>query len=124
MSSVLDRVLQAARQLGASDVHLKVGSSARFRIKGDLRTVRDVPPLSRDVVQTFALDMMNERQREIFETTFDVDLAYATPDGVRYRVNVFQQRGNIGMVMRLDPSRGPVVREAEPAPGGAGPGRQ
>ena len=103
MSSVLDRVLQAARQLGASDVHLKVGLPPVFRIKGDLRTVRDVPPLSRDVVQTFALDMMSERQREIFETTFDVDLAYATPDGVRYRVNVFQQRGNIGLVMRLIP---------------------
>ena len=58
MSSILDRVLQAARQLGASDVHLKVGLPPIFRIKGDLRTVRDVPPLSRDVLQTFALDMM------------------------------------------------------------------
>src|SRR5215210_7407825 len=103
MSSILDRVLQAARQLGASDVHLKVGLSPIFRIKGDLRTVRDVPPLSREVVQTFALDMMNERQREIFETSWDVDLAYATPDGARYRVNAFQQRGNVGLVMRLIP---------------------
>jgi twitching motility protein PilT len=103
MSSILDRVLQAARQLGASDVHLKVGLPPIFRIKGDLRTVRDVPPLSRDAVQAFALDMMNERQREIFETAWDVDLAYATPDGARYRVNAFQQRGNIGLVMRLIP---------------------
>jgi len=107
MASVLDRVLQAARQLAASDVHLKVGLPPVFRIKGDLRTVRDVPPLTRDVVQTFALDMMTERQREIFETSFDVDLAYATPDGVRYRVNVFQQRGNIGLVMRLIPPEVP-----------------
>src|ERR1041384_5429205 len=107
MGSVLDRVLQAARQLGASDVHLKVGLPPVFRIKGDLRTVRDVPPLTRDIVQTFALDMMTERQREIFETSFDVDLAYATPDGVRYRVNVFQQRGHIGLVMRLIPPEVP-----------------
>lgn len=107
MSSILDRVLQAARQLGASDVHLKVGLPPIFRIKGDLRTVRDVPPLSRDVLQTFALDMMNERQREVFETAWDVDLAYATTDGVRYRVNVFQQRGNVGLVMRLIPPEVP-----------------
>lgn len=107
MASVLDRVLQAARQLGASDVHLKVGLPPVFRIKGDLRTVRDVPPLTRDVVQTFALDMMTERQREVFESALDVDLAYATPDGVRYRVNVFQQRGNIGLVMRLIPPEVP-----------------
>ncbi len=103
MNSIFDRVLQAARQLGASDVHLKVGLPPIFRIKGDLRTVRDVPPLSRDVIQTFALDMMNERQRETFESAWDVDLAYATSDGARYRVNVFQQRGNIGLVMRLIP---------------------
>jgi twitching motility protein PilT len=103
MNSNLDRVLQAARQLGASDVHLKVGLPPIFRIRGDLRTVRDVPPLSRDAIQAFALDLMNERQREIFETTWDIDLAYGTADGVRYRVNVFQQRGNIGLVMRLIP---------------------
>ena len=103
MNSILDRVLQAARQLGASDVHLKAGLPPIFRIKGDLRTVRDVPPLTRDVLQSFALGIMNERQREIFERQWDVDLAYATNDGARYRVNVFQQRGAVGMVMRLIP---------------------
>ncbi len=103
MNSILDRVLQAARQLGASDVHLKAGLPPIFRIKGDLRTVRDVPPLTRDVLQTFALGIMNDRQREIYERQWDVDLAYATNDGARYRVNVFQQRGAVGMVMRLIP---------------------
>src|SRR3989442_5062663 len=96
MSQVLDRVLQAARQLSASDVHLKAGLPPIFRIKGELRTVRDVPPLSREAVQEFALAMMNQRQREIFEKTWDLDLAYATQDGVRYRVNVLQQRGTVG----------------------------
>src|SRR5689334_2361604 len=100
MNAILDRVLQAARQLGASDVHLKTGLPPVFRIRGELRTVRDVPPMSREVVTAFALDMMNDRQRETFEMSWDVDLAYATPDGVRYRVNVFQQRGNVGVVMR------------------------
>ena len=111
MASVLDRVLQAARQLGASDVHLKVGLPPIFRIRGDLRTVRDVPPLSREVLHTFAMDLLTERQREAFETTFDVDLAYATPDGTRYRVNLFQQRGNIGMVMRLIPPEVPAFEK-------------
>ena len=97
MSAILDRVLAAARQLGVSDIHLKVGLPPIFRIKGELRTVRDVPPLSRETLQTFALDMMNEHQRETFENTWDVDLAYAAPGGGRYRVNVFQQRGHIGL---------------------------
>jgi twitching motility protein PilT len=107
MNTVLDRVLQAARQLGASDVHLKAGLPPIFRIKGDLRTVRDVPPLSKEAVQEFAFHMMNPRQKDIFEKTWDVDLAYATPDGVRYRVNVLQQRGMVGVVMRLIPPEVP-----------------
>ncbi len=102
-AQVLDRVLNAARQLGASDVHLKAGLPPIFRIKGELRTVRDVPPLTRESIATFAVHMMNDRQRAEFESTMDVDLAYGTPDGVRYRVNLFQQRGAVGMVLRLIP---------------------
>jgi twitching motility protein PilT len=107
MSQILDRVLGAARQLGASDVHLKAGLPPIFRIKGELRTVRDVPPLTREAIATFAVHMMNERQRADFEQSLDMDLAYGTPDGVRYRVNLFQQRGSIGMVMRLIPPEVP-----------------
>jgi twitching motility protein PilT len=101
MSQILDRVLTAARQLGASDVHLKAGLPPIFRIKGDLRTVRDVPALTREAIAQFAVHMMNDRQREEFEQNLDIDLAYGTPDGVRYRVNLFQSRGSVGMVMRL-----------------------
>jgi twitching motility protein PilT len=103
MTTVLDRVLQAARQLGASDVHLKAGLPPIFRIKGDLRTVKDVPPLTKEVLRNFANAIMSERLRQQFEQTWDADLAYASQDGVRYRVNVFQQRGCVGMVMRLIP---------------------
>jgi twitching motility protein PilT len=106
-SQILERVLSAARQLGASDVHLKAGLPPIFRIKGELRTVRDVPALTREAIATFAVHMMNDRQRAEFETSMDVDLAYSTPDGVRYRVNLFQQRGTVGMVMRLIPPEVP-----------------
>ena len=103
MSNVLDKVLGAARQLGASDVHLKVGLPPIFRVKGDLRTVANVPPLTQEAIEEFGLGMMNPRQRDIFEKNWDVDLAYSTQDGYRYRVNVLQQRGSMGVVMRLIP---------------------
>jgi tetratricopeptide (TPR) repeat protein len=74
MSQILDRVLTAARQLGASDVHLKAGLPPIFRIKGDLRTVRDVPALTREAIAQFAVHMMNDRQRADFETNLDIDL--------------------------------------------------
>src|SRR5262244_2718168 len=103
MESVLDRVLAAARQLGASDVHLKVGLPPIFRIKGELRTVRDVQAVSKEQITEFALSMMTERQRGDYDKYLECDLAYGAPDGVRYRVNVFTQRGQVGMVMRLIP---------------------
>jgi len=107
MTSVLDKVLGAARQLGASDVHLKVGLPPIFRVKGDLRTVANVPPLTKESIEEFGFSMMNARQRDIFDKNWDVDLAYATQEGYRYRVNVLQQRGLMGVVMRLIPPNVP-----------------
>ena len=103
MNQILDHVLGAARQLGASDVHLKAGLPPVFRIKGDLRTLRDTPPLTADVIGTFAVNLMNDTQRASFDKHHDCDLSYGTPDGVRYRVNIFLQRGLHGMVLRIIP---------------------
>jgi twitching motility protein PilT len=107
MVNVLDKVLGAARQLGASDVHLKVGLPPIFRVKGDLRTVANVPPLTKEAIEEFGFSMMNARQRDIFDKNWDVDLAYSTQEGYRYRVNVLQQRGFMGVVMRLIPPNVP-----------------
>ncbi len=107
MSQLLDRVLAAARQLGASDVHLKAGLPPIFRIKGELRTIREVPALSRELLAEFAAHMMNDRQRADFELQLDLDLAYSTPGEGRYRVSLFQQRGSVGMVLRLIPAEVP-----------------
>src|SRR5690349_2949466 len=111
MNQILDHVLGAARQLGASDVHLKSGLPPVFRIRGDLRTLRDTPPLTAEVIGTFAVNLMNEKQRETYDKHHDVDLAYGTPDGVRYRVNVFKQRGQTGMVLRLIPPEVPTFEK-------------
>jgi twitching motility protein PilT len=107
MPQPLDRVLVAARQLGASDVHLKVGLPPILRVKGELRGVKDVGPLSAEAVASFAYAIMNPLQKERFEANHDTDLAYSTSDGSRYRVNVFQQRGAIGVVLRVIPSEVP-----------------
>ncbi len=111
MNQILDHVLGAARQLGASDVHLKAGLPPVFRIKGDLRTLRDTPPLTPEVIGTFAVNLMNEHQRKHFDEHHDADLSYGTPDGVRYRVNIFKQRGQTGMVLRIIPADIPTFEK-------------
>src|SRR6516225_2188422 len=103
MNQILDHVLGAARQLAASDVHLKAGLPPVFRIKRDLRTLRDTPPLPAEAIRAFAVNLMNDKQRETFDRMHEVDLSYGTADGVRYRVNIFKQRGLTGMVLRIIP---------------------
>jgi twitching motility protein PilT len=97
------RVLAAARRLGASDVHLKVGLPPIFRVKGDLRTIRDVPAMEEENIRAFIEHIMNPRQLQDFEKYHECDLAYSTDEGVRFRVNVFMQRGIPGAVLRLIP---------------------
>jgi twitching motility protein PilT len=103
----LERVLGAAKRLGASDVHLKVGLPPIYRIKGDLRTVRDVPPVTQALIEAFAERALNARQRKDFDEFHEVDLAYSTADGVRFRTNLFMQRGVPGLVLRLIPPEVP-----------------
>ena len=108
MTVGIDRVLSAAQRLGASDIHLKVGLPPIFRIKGDLRTVRDVPAITEQALHAFADKLLSERQREEFERLREVDLAYNSPDNHRYRTNIFTQRGVMGMVLRLIPPEVPA----------------
>ncbi len=101
MALPLDQVLQTARQLGASDIHLKVGLPPVFRLKGDLRTVRDVPPFTDEALRAFTERLLNDSQRVAFERDRDIDVAFTDERGGRYRVNVFNQRGHIGIALRI-----------------------
>ncbi|HEX7509121.1 MAG TPA: PilT/PilU family type 4a pilus ATPase, partial [Polyangia bacterium] len=62
---------------------------------------------TKESIEEFGFSMMNARQRDIFDKNWDVDLAYSTQEGYRYRVNVLQQRGLMGVVMRLIPPNVP-----------------
>jgi twitching motility protein PilT len=108
MIELIERILVAAKRLGASDVHLKVGLPPIYRIKGDLRTVRDVPALTQETIETFAHHAMNPHQRKDFETYHECDLAYSTSEGIRFRTNIFMQRGIPGIVLRLIPPEVPA----------------
>ncbi|HVZ71921.1 MAG TPA: ATPase, T2SS/T4P/T4SS family [Polyangia bacterium] len=111
MHALLDRALAAARQLRASDVHLKAGLAPVLRIDGDLRTLSDVPPLSREFLQSLAFSMLNDRRREILDRTGDVALSLVAPDGSRQRVQVSQHRGGTTIAVRLVPAQAPTLEK-------------
>lgn len=93
-----------------SDLHLKVGSPPVFRVKRKL-IFHGQPPLSEKDTKDMAYSLMNEYQRNHFEREKDVDFAYSVQMVGRFRVNVFRQRGSIGMVARRVKTRIPTFTE-------------
>lgn len=107
----LNRILQVAVKGGASDIHLKAGLPPIFRVDGSLLPLRDAKRLTPEDLGKVASDIMSKYQRDEFQKTLDVDLAYGVPGVGRFRVNCFQQRGSIGLVFRIIPFKVNSVEE-------------
>jgi len=99
----LNEILQVALRGGASDIHLKAGLPPMFRVDGNLVPLKDARRLPPEEISRMAFGIMNDYQKEKFKQTNEVDLAYGVPGLGRFRVNVFQQRGTLGMVLRVIP---------------------
>jgi twitching motility protein PilT len=100
---VLDELLVHVLGVGGSDLHLTAGSPPTVRLRGEMQAIEGYPPLSPQVLRETLYGIMTERQRKVFEEAQELDFAYAVPGHARFRVNVFQQRGSIGAVMRMIP---------------------
>ena len=83
----------------ASDVYLTVAKPPMYRIEGKVEPIGDLG-FQVDELRTLATEIMNERQRNEFAEPMEMNLALALPGVARFRVNVFQQRGSVGMVIR------------------------
>src|SRR3954465_6072365 len=107
----LNEILTIALRGGASDIHLKAGLPPMFRVDGSLVPLKDGKRLPPEEVARMAFGIMNEFQKDKFKTTNEVDLAYGVPGLGRFRVNVFQQRGTIGAVLRVIPFKVMSIKE-------------
>src|SRR5262245_16368808 len=101
----IDELLKTAQQAGASDVHLKVGSYPMMRVNGLLAICSEEKRLERADTEAMADAMFTDELREKFRRAQEVDLAYSLPGVGRFRCNVFQQRGSIGLALRVIPVR-------------------
>lgn len=107
----INELLKKASSLGASDIHIKVGSSPIVRIDGALTPMANENRLSQEDTLKLAFSVMSPGQREIFKKKNDLDLAYSVPGLGRFRCNIFIQRGTIGLVFRLIPMKIPTIEE-------------
>lgn len=83
----------------ASDLYLTVDAPPVYRIHGSTHRT-DAPPFTNEQLESLALAMMRGQQRGEFEEKMEMNLALYYKDLGRFRVNVFRQKGNVGLVFR------------------------
>jgi twitching motility protein PilT len=103
MGMELNEILKVAIKGGASDIHLKSGLPPMFRVDGGLVPLKNGERMMPDEIQKMAFEIMNPAQRGRFDENREADLAYGIAGLGRFRVNVFQQRGTVGIVFRVIP---------------------
>lgn len=107
----INDLLRKAHALDASDLHIKVGSPPILRIYGELTPLTTEKKVSHEDATGMALSVMTPGQTEMFKKKNDLDLAYSVPGLGRFRCNVFMQRGTVGLVFRVIPTRIPTIDE-------------
>lgn len=96
----IEEILSAAKEAGASDVHLTVGIPPKMRVNGNLITMNYPRMLPADTLDVL-LSIMTEPQRDRFEERGEYDMSFSIPNVGRYRVNAYKQRGSVAMAFRL-----------------------
>jgi twitching motility protein PilT len=105
----LNSLLRRAVELGASDIHLKVGLPPILRRDGGLAPLEECPIVT-DRDTEGVVDLIGKRapeRLEAFKTSGDLDVAYQEPGLPRFRVNAFRQRGHISVAFRVIPKNIP-----------------
>src|SRR5512136_477988 len=96
----LDGLLKIMADQDASDLHIKAGSAPALRLNNRLTVLKDLPSLTPEQTRALALELMDERTRGYFEQNLEADFAYSLSGVGRFRVNVFHQRGTVGIALR------------------------
>ena len=107
----LNDLLKVAIERKASDLHLKVGTHPVIRVDGDLQPLPEFKRLMQEDTVSMGFSIMNSRQKQRFKEEFEIDIAYSVPGLGRFRCNIFQQRGSVGLVLRVIPARILTIRE-------------
>ena len=102
----INELLTVVCEQGASDLHLKVGNHPIARIRGKLTPMTQFKRLVQEdtIAMAYAI-MASDKQKSKFRENFDIDIAYSVPSLGRFRCNIFNQRGTVGLVLRVIPRK-------------------
>jgi twitching motility protein PilT len=100
----LNDILLLMHERGASDLHLTVGAPPTLRIDGQL-VPTPFEALTPDSAQQMIFALLTDAQRQRFESTNELDLAFGFKDLGRMRMNIYRQKGAVGAAVRSIPSK-------------------
>jgi len=98
----LRELLEEMVKMGASDLHLTVGSPPVVRVDGKLQRL-DHDHLTGEQTKKLSYSMLNEKQKLKFEQNSELDFSFGIESMSRFRCNVFVQRGNVAVAIRQIP---------------------
>ncbi len=97
----IDKILDEARVLGCSDVHFTTKIAPIVRLHGTLRKLSSYPEMTDAAIMKLVEQMTGGKNMENIKNHIDADFSYVTRRGYRHRVNVFHQRGDTAVAIRL-----------------------
>jgi twitching motility protein PilU len=106
----MTKLLTAMTRAGGSDLFISKDFPPSMRSQGKMQPLA-TQKLSADITRDLANSIMNENQREEFAKVLECNFAIEIPEVARYRVNVFVQQQNVGMVIRTIPTEMPTIEQ-------------
>jgi len=101
----IENLLEEVVKKDASDLHLTVGNEPTIRVDGRLQKVDGCLPLTEKDVEALIYSIVDDVQKDILLKDKEVDFSFAFGDIARFRANAFHQKGNLGLALRLIPTK-------------------
>ena len=107
----IDDLLEQMVELGASDLHITVGSPPAYRVRGQIVRAEGYEPFDAEETRSTLYRILSSEQQKHFELNRQLDFAYSMPGVARFRVNVYFQREAVGAAFRLIPQEIKTLEE-------------
>ena len=107
----IETLLEECIRRGASDLHIQVGLPPILRIDGSLAPIPNTPALTSEMVEKLVFSTLDSMQREVLSKDKEFDYSFSFGEIARFRVNAFNEKGNLAAAFRLIPTKMPTIEE-------------
>ena len=107
----IETLLEECIRRGASDLHIQVGLPPILRIDGSLTPIPNTPALTSEMVEKLVFSTLDSMQREVLSKDKEFDYSFSFGEIARFRVNAFNEKGNLAAAFRLIPTKMPTIEE-------------